>query len=84
MEAFLSLTDNDLKDLGISHSEPRQQILSAITELQSGKVWLIEIYCRVSARRGLWRTAFAPGHDETRTSDPLVRQQVVYTYWQTT
>ena len=30
-------------------------------------------------RRGLWRTAAAPGRDETRTRDPLV-----YTYWQTT
>ncbi len=38
MEAFLTLTDDDLKELGISHKEPRRQILSAITELQSGKV----------------------------------------------
>ncbi len=33
-------------------------------------------YCRVPARRGLQRTALAPGSDETRTRDPLVRQQV--------
>ena len=32
------------------------------------------IYCRMPARRGLRRTALAPGRDETRTSDPLVRQ----------
>ncbi|XP_064641008.1 ankyrin repeat and SAM domain-containing protein 6-like isoform X2 [Lineus longissimus] len=37
MEAFLTLTDHDLKELGISHNEPRKQILSAITELNSGK-----------------------------------------------
>ncbi|XP_070574733.1 ankyrin repeat and SAM domain-containing protein 6-like [Ptychodera flava] len=37
MEAFLTLTDEDLKELGISHIEPRRQILSAITELNSGK-----------------------------------------------
>ncbi len=37
------------------------------------------IWCRVPARRGLQRTALAPGRDETRASDPLVR-----TYWQTT
>jgi hypothetical protein len=40
MEAFLTLTDHDLKELGISHNEPRKQILSAITELNSGKVRL--------------------------------------------
>ena len=40
MEAFLTLTDHDLKELGISHNEPRKQILSAITELNSGKVLL--------------------------------------------
>ncbi|XP_077982185.1 ankyrin repeat and SAM domain-containing protein 6-like [Glandiceps talaboti] len=37
MEAFLTLTDEDLKELGISHIEPRRQILGAITELNSGK-----------------------------------------------
>ena len=38
MEAFLTLTDDDLKELGIANKEPRRQILTAITELQSGKV----------------------------------------------
>ena len=38
MEAFLTLTDMDLRELGISHGEPRRQILAAITELNSGKV----------------------------------------------
>ena len=38
MEAFLTLTDEDLKELGIAHKEPRRQILTAITELKSGKV----------------------------------------------
>ncbi len=30
-----------------------------------------KIYCRMPAGRGLRRTTLAPGHDETRTSDPL-------------
>ena len=38
MEAFLTLSDDDLKELGISHLEPRRQILTAIHELKSGKV----------------------------------------------
>lgn len=37
MEAFLTLSDGDLKELGIAQIEPRRQILSAITELKSGK-----------------------------------------------
>ncbi|XP_006825079.1 LOW QUALITY PROTEIN: ankyrin repeat and SAM domain-containing protein 6-like [Saccoglossus kowalevskii] len=37
MEAFLTLTDDDLKELGISHMEPRRQILSVISELNTGK-----------------------------------------------
>ncbi len=41
MEAFLTLTDGDLKELGISHNESRRQILSAIKELQSGKVSVV-------------------------------------------
>ena len=43
MEAFLTLTDEDLKELGISHKEPRRQILRAITELQTGKVRCMSI-----------------------------------------
>ena len=38
MEAFLTLTDEDLKELGISHCDSRRQILSAICDLRSGKV----------------------------------------------
>ena len=38
MEAFLTLTDDDLKELGISHCDSRRQILSAICDLRSGKV----------------------------------------------
>ena len=37
MEAFLTLNDTDLKEIGISQQEPRRQILAAITELKSGK-----------------------------------------------
>ncbi|KAL5021336.1 hypothetical protein ScPMuIL_000491 [Solemya velum] len=37
MEAFLTLTEDDLKELGISHSESRHQILSTISELNTGK-----------------------------------------------
>ncbi|MEQ2205281.1 hypothetical protein XENOCAPTIV_009624, partial [Xenoophorus captivus] len=38
MEAFLTLTDGDLKELGIKTDGPRQQILSAISELNAGKL----------------------------------------------
>uniref|UniRef100_A0ACB8EC07 Uncharacterized protein n=1 Tax=Sphaerodactylus townsendi TaxID=933632 RepID=A0ACB8EC07_9SAUR len=37
MEAFLTLTDGDLKDLGIKTDGSRQQILAAISELNAGK-----------------------------------------------
>ncbi|XP_066578140.1 ankyrin repeat and SAM domain-containing protein 6 [Amia ocellicauda] len=37
MEAFLTLTDGDLKELGIKTDGPRQQILTAISELNAGK-----------------------------------------------
>lgn len=37
MEAFLTLTDEDLKELGISHNDSRRQILCAICDLRSGK-----------------------------------------------
>ena len=40
---------------------------------------LRHVYCRVPARRGLRRIALASGSDETRTRDPLVRQQVDWT-----
>lgn len=44
MEAFLTLTDGDLKELGIKTDGPRQQILAAISELNAGKVRLVQIY----------------------------------------
>ncbi|PVD20507.1 hypothetical protein C0Q70_18663 [Pomacea canaliculata] len=37
MEAFLTLTDDDLKELGIANVDSRRQILKAIRELNSGK-----------------------------------------------
>ncbi|XP_053343287.1 ankyrin repeat and SAM domain-containing protein 6-like [Clarias gariepinus] len=37
MEAFLTLTDRDLQELGIKTDGPRQQILAAISELNAGK-----------------------------------------------
>lgn len=39
MEAFLTLTDGDLKELGIKTDGSRQQILAAISELNAGKVF---------------------------------------------
>ena len=41
MEAFLSLNDTDLSELGVTHKDARQQILAAISELNSGKVMQI-------------------------------------------
>ena len=38
MEAFLTLTDQDLKELGISNTQSRSQILTAINKLSTGKV----------------------------------------------
>lgn len=38
MEAFLTLTDGDLKELGIKTDGSRQQILTVISELNAGKV----------------------------------------------
>ena len=38
MEAFLTLTDRDLRELGVETVGERQQILTTITELNSGKV----------------------------------------------
>lgn len=41
MEAFLTLTDGDLKELGIKTDGSRQQILAAISELNAGKVLIV-------------------------------------------
>lgn len=38
MEAFLTLNDGDLSELGVTRKDARQQILAAISELNSGKV----------------------------------------------
>lgn len=40
MEAFLTLTDGDLQELGIKTDGSRQQILAAISELNAGKVFI--------------------------------------------
>ncbi|XP_061163396.1 ankyrin repeat and SAM domain-containing protein 6-like [Saccostrea echinata] len=37
MEAFLTLTDTDLNELGITQTQAKNQILTAITELNTGK-----------------------------------------------
>lgn len=37
LEVFLGLTESDLEELGIAQSEPRHQMLHAITEHKSGK-----------------------------------------------
>ena len=37
MEAFLALNDSDLKEMGISNKEPRNQILTAITQINTDK-----------------------------------------------
>ena len=41
MEAFLTLNDSDLSELGVTQKDARQQILTAIAELNSGKVLLV-------------------------------------------
>ena len=37
MEAFLTLDEDNLVELGVAQHEPRRQILAAITELKSRK-----------------------------------------------
>lgn len=38
MDAFLTLTQGDLNELGITQELPRQQILQAISQINFGKV----------------------------------------------
>ena len=38
MEAFLTMSDRDLSELGVTQKDARQQILAAIAELNCGKV----------------------------------------------
>lgn len=47
MEAFLTLTDGDLQELGIKTDGSRQQILAAISELNAGKVLCSSLPCLV-------------------------------------
>lgn len=49
MEAFLTLTDCDLKELGIQSSESRRQILSAISEMNANKDRERELYRKLVA-----------------------------------
>ena len=42
--------------------------------LKGFDITLSGLYCRMPARRDLGRIALAPGCDETRASDPIVRQ----------
>jgi hypothetical protein len=44
MEAFLTLTDGDLQELGIKTDGSRQQILAAISELNAGKVLFLILF----------------------------------------
>lgn len=44
MEAFLMLDENDLDELGITHTDSQRQILSAISDLSSNNVCYIIIY----------------------------------------
>lgn len=38
MESFLTLSDGDLSELGVTRKDARQQILTAIAEIKSSKV----------------------------------------------
>ena len=38
LDAFLTLTQGDLSELGITQEQPRQQILQVIYQLNEGKV----------------------------------------------
>lgn len=52
MEAFLTLTDCDLKDLGIQSHESRRQILAAISEMNASKEQERQLYQKVIANFG--------------------------------
>ena len=54
MEAFLTLTDEDLKELGIPNVDSRRQILKAIRELNSGKVSVHYSRCVLSEQSRSW------------------------------
>ncbi len=52
MEAFLSFDETDLKELGISQSESRHQMLHAITELNADRNKSRHLYARGGAFAG--------------------------------
>jgi len=49
MEAFLTLTDCDLKELGIQSAESRRQILAAISEMNANKDRERQLYQKIMA-----------------------------------
>lgn len=53
MEAFLTLTDTDLNELGITQTQAKSQILTAITELNTGKVHVLKFTPSVYVRKTL-------------------------------
>jgi len=52
MEAFLTLTDRDLKELGIQNSESRRQILAAVSEMNANKDRERQRYQKIVANFG--------------------------------
>ena len=50
MEAFLTLNDGDLSEIGVTRKDARQQILTAIAELNSGKVEAFELHNQTLSR----------------------------------
>lgn len=53
VEAFLTLNDCDLRELGIRSSESRRQILAAISELNVNKDRQRQLHQKVFAQRGI-------------------------------
>lgn len=50
MEAFLMLDENDLCELGITHTDSQRQILTAISDLSSNNVSLSLSPCSTATR----------------------------------
>lgn len=89
MEAFLTLTDGDLKELGIKTDRSRQQILAAISELNAGKVLFSTFFfsCFQQLRASLgssapvfqgpsWSDFISPPHlvDDSPAHTPLMTE----------
>ncbi|OWK63005.1 Ankyrin repeat and SAM domain-containing protein 6 [Lonchura striata] len=73
MEAFLTLTDGDLKELGIKTDGSRQQILAAISELNAGKVknpWETKMGTDKSNKN------MEEGKKDTTNCDPLLHGEI--------